>query len=220
MVTSDTLSRLGEYRQGGKHQVASRRDSILDAAEKLFLRDGLENTAMIDIAREAGITKVTLYRYFPDRDPIAFEIAIRMLKKIAASYDLPGQDLSPAWLKQYAQAMIENFYPLRDAYRYIGMFDHLYGSQYPNETLAAWYKDQMLSFKWGGRSFTETHPDPHQRSLVVVILNTVMSFLEKMAARGELMGEEQEVPLDAQLSVFKEIIGGYIDRLIETTPAR
>lgn len=220
MVTSDALSRLGESRQGGIHQVASRRDSILNAAEKLFLRDGLEKITMIDIAREAGITKVTLYRYFPGRDPIAFEIAIRMLKRIAASFDPPGQDLSPEWLKQFALAMIENFYSLRDAYRYIGMFDHLYGSQYPNETLAAWYKEQMLSFKWGGRSFTETHPDPRQRSLIIVILNTVMSFLEKMAARGELMGAEQEVPLDVQLRVFKEIIGGYIDRLIDTTPDR
>jgi AcrR family transcriptional regulator len=217
MVTSDALSRLGENRQGGKHQVASRRDSILDAAEKLFLRDGLENTAMIDIAREAGITKVTLYRYFPDRDPIAFEIAIRMLKRIAASFEQPGQDITPEWLKQFALAMIENFYSLRDAYRYIGMFDHLYGSHYPNETLAAWYKDQMLSFKWGGRSFTDAQPDFRRRSLVVVVLNTVMSFLEKMAGRGDLMSAEQGIPLDVQLSVFKEIIGGFIDRLVETT---
>jgi hypothetical protein len=38
------------------------------------------------------------------------------------------------------------------------------------------------------------------------LFNTIMSFLEKMAARGELMTKEQEVPLQTQLEAFEEIV--------------
>ena len=72
-----TRSKLDTARQNGAHQVDEQRSSILDAAEALFLQNGLDSTRMIDIAAQAGITKVTLYRYFPNRDVIALEIHAR-----------------------------------------------------------------------------------------------------------------------------------------------
>ena len=123
-------------RQQGKHQVDEQRTSILEAAETLFLQSGLEKTTMVEIAAAAGITKVTLYRYFPNRDMIALEIQVRMMDEIAALVD-PGLvesgqvDLNlnastdPATalrsVKTLAQSMIRNFAALRDAYRYMGM---------------------------------------------------------------------------------------------------
>ena len=44
-------------------------------------------TSMMEIARTAGITKVTFYRYFADREPIANEITEQMPNKIADSAD-------------------------------------------------------------------------------------------------------------------------------------
>lgn len=41
---------------------------ILDAARDCFSRFGLRKTAMEDIAREAGLSRGTLYRYFPDKE--------------------------------------------------------------------------------------------------------------------------------------------------------
>ena len=215
MVTDMPPSNLEKNRQGGKHQIAGRRDSILEAAESLFLQKGLENTSMVDIASQAGITKVTLYRYFPDRNPIAFEIAVRMLRKIAASAEIEGRDPSLENLRGFALAMIENFHRLRDAYRYIGMFDHLYGDRYPSERLAGWYKNQMIASAWGRPFFQGSGQAFPQRKPMVMIFNTVMSYLEKMAARGELTSADGEVPLDEQLSLFKTMVAGYFDRLME-----
>ena len=56
----------------------------MNAAEKLFLEKGLEKAKMIDIAAKAGITKISLYRYFPHRDEIALEIHARMMNKITS----------------------------------------------------------------------------------------------------------------------------------------
>jgi AcrR family transcriptional regulator len=205
-------------RQTGRHQLPGRRDSILDAAQQLFLRNGLENTSMVDIAHAAGINKVTLYRYFPDRDPIAFEIAARMLRRISAVTMLAAPELSLEILKEHALAMVQNFYTLRDAYRYIGMFDHLYGDHYPSEDLARWYKREIFALEISGVRFQEVVRALPQGGQVVMIMNTIMSFLEKMAARGELMSTEQEVPLDVQLGQFKSMVALYFDHLIESNP--
>ena len=51
MKTNPTQSSID--RQSGKFQVDEQRENILKAAETLFLHNGLENTSMIDIARQA-----------------------------------------------------------------------------------------------------------------------------------------------------------------------
>lgn len=196
----------------GIHQVDEQRDAILDAAEILFLRKGLENTTMGDIARETGIHRATLYRYFPDRDPIAFEIAVRMLKKIAQTATNPGPSSHLVMAGEFMLGMIDHFDELRDAYRYVGMFNHLYGDRYPNEALANWFREQAFSVIPYRREL-QREELKGERDQVVVIINTIMSFMEKMAGRGDLMAREQGVPITEQLRTFREMIQLYIDRV-------
>jgi AcrR family transcriptional regulator len=212
MTTTFPSSNLEKNRQDGVHQIASRKESILDAAEAVFLQKGLENTSMVDIASEAGITKVTLYRYFPDRHPIAFEIAVRMLRRIFAASGEEALELSPLNLKRFALGMIDHFDQLRDAYRYIGMFDHLYGDRYPTEALARWYKENMMTIGWIEPLFQGSEEAFPHREEMIALFNTIMSFLEKMAARGELMSAEQGTTLENQLRNFRVFIEGYFDR--------
>lgn len=40
---------------------------VIDGARKVFLRDGFSAANVDDIAREAGVSKATLYSYFPDK---------------------------------------------------------------------------------------------------------------------------------------------------------
>ena len=44
------------------------RNKILDAAEKLFSRNGYDGTATRVIASEAGITEMTLFNHFPTKE--------------------------------------------------------------------------------------------------------------------------------------------------------
>ena len=205
-----------QNRINGLHQVDEQRDAILDAAETIFLRKGLENTTMGEIAKETGIHRATLYRYFPDRDPIAFEIAVRMLKKIKSSTDISESTDYLHAIKENTLAMIDRFYQLREAYRFLGMFDHLYGDSYPNKTLGDWFKEQVNTMRWGKGRFPGDIPG-EVRPKVVMLLNAIMSFLEKMAARGDLMASEQDVSLDEELKLYKRMICLYIDDLIATS---
>lgn len=65
---------------------------ILDATVRLFLRDGIKKTTMDDIAGAAKASKVTVYRYFEDKDALYLEAGknilsdyTRRLNEIAAS---------------------------------------------------------------------------------------------------------------------------------------
>jgi len=206
------ISLYKQNRINGIHQVDEQRDAILDAGESLFLRKGLENTTMGDIADETGIHRATLYRYYPDRDPIAFEIAVRMLKKISVTAGYLESSNQPIPEREFMLAMIDHFDELRDAYRYLGMFNHLYGDRYPNETLADWFKEQAFSVI-PSRSELQRDELKGERDQIVVLLNTIMSFLEKMAGRGDLMASEQGVSVIEQLKIFKDMIEVYLDHI-------
>ena len=47
-----------------------KQETILDAAEALFLRFGLQATTMGGLSKEAGVAKATLYGYFPDKEAV------------------------------------------------------------------------------------------------------------------------------------------------------
>ena len=50
-------------------------DQVLAGARDIFLRDGFEGASVDDIARAAGVSKATLYNYFPDKRLLFMEVA-------------------------------------------------------------------------------------------------------------------------------------------------
>ena len=50
-------------------------DQVLEGARSVFLRDGFEGASVDDIARAAGVSKATLYSYFPDKRLLFLEVA-------------------------------------------------------------------------------------------------------------------------------------------------
>ncbi len=48
---------------------------VLNGAREVFLRDGFEGASVDDIARAAGVSKATLYSYFPDKRLLFMEVA-------------------------------------------------------------------------------------------------------------------------------------------------
>jgi TetR/AcrR family transcriptional regulator len=54
-----------------------RRKYILNVAEKLFFLKGYDEISMNDIAREAGLNKSIIYRYFKNKESLYFAIVLR-----------------------------------------------------------------------------------------------------------------------------------------------
>lgn len=67
--------------------IAFNRRNILDAADKLFCKNGVDKTTMEQIAAEAGYSKPTLYGYFKDKDEVYFALVSEFLQKIVVKVD-------------------------------------------------------------------------------------------------------------------------------------
>lgn len=55
-----------------------RETEIINAAEKLFAKNGFEHTSMNEIATEAEFSKRTLYQYFDDKSDLYLTVALRL----------------------------------------------------------------------------------------------------------------------------------------------
>ncbi|MEM8858913.1 MAG: TetR/AcrR family transcriptional regulator [Chloroflexota bacterium] len=211
-----TQSNLDRLRSEQKQQVDARREAIITAAQQLFLEKGITEISMRDIAEGATINRATLYRYFPDRHPLTFEVAARMLEKIAtvSSREVDENVGFEQATRTILMGMIHSFDELIDAYRYIGMFDQLYGRAYPTEELAKEYQEKIFEI-FGRLASAPLDSIPSEKfAQLITVTNTIMSFLEKMAGRGELMGGEQGVPMQIQIEQFEQMINLIIDQFL------
>ena len=85
----------------GRPKDQDKRAAMLEAAKHLFASDGLESTSMDAIARRAGVSKVTLYSHFSDKDALFSEAVQQVCRAYtpATHYQLDaGQNLRERFL--------------------------------------------------------------------------------------------------------------------------
>jgi AcrR family transcriptional regulator len=61
-----------------------RREHILAAARRCFLRDGFHSTSMHDLFAEAELSSGAVYRYFPSKDDMIIAIAAENMRDVLA----------------------------------------------------------------------------------------------------------------------------------------
>ncbi len=70
----------------------AKRDSILDAAARVFSQQGFDRASMSALAEEAGISKANIYHYYSGKDALLFDLLDSHLCKLRDR--LRGLDLS------------------------------------------------------------------------------------------------------------------------------
>jgi TetR/AcrR family transcriptional regulator len=75
---------IAERKEREKQQ---RKNSILDAAEKVFFSKGFKDATMDDVAEAAELSKGTLYRYFKNKEDIHLGISARALSLLKAMFE-------------------------------------------------------------------------------------------------------------------------------------
>lgn len=66
---------------------SQKKTAMVDAAGKLFLKKGFDNTSIDDVAKEAGLTKRTLYQYFNSKEDLYYAVIVEGAKQLTASYE-------------------------------------------------------------------------------------------------------------------------------------
>jgi AcrR family transcriptional regulator len=64
--------------------VVDERDRLLDAARECVLAVGVRRTTVTDVARRAGVSRMTLYRRFPDLETVLAALMTREFGRLVA----------------------------------------------------------------------------------------------------------------------------------------
>src|SRR5690348_5171564 len=75
-------------------------DAVLDAARACVLADGVRRTTLTDIARRAGVSRMTLYRRWPDVRTIVADLMTREWVGLGDSIQPPedGRPVRPRFV--------------------------------------------------------------------------------------------------------------------------
>lgn len=72
---------------------AAMQERILDTADRLFYRQGIRVIGVDTVAAKIGISKRTLYNYFPSKDDLIVAYLSRRLRPIEASDGPPAEQI-------------------------------------------------------------------------------------------------------------------------------
>lgn len=79
-----------------KDRGAARRQSIVEAAAKLFQQRGFQGTSMDDVAAAAALNKSSLYHYFPSKAELLAQIYSECIDTMMTLYQSQEPALDPA----------------------------------------------------------------------------------------------------------------------------
>jgi AcrR family transcriptional regulator len=173
----------------------------VDAAERLFLRRDFPEVNMSGVADEAGISRPTLYKYFPSLDDLALAVEMRAMDALYR--------VEEAWLEGEGRAIERIEGLLRELgrlalespahLRFSGLFDHHYRSGYSSKAMAESYGDFLGRFDRIERLVAEGMADGSLRAdleahrTAYAIGNAFLALLQRVASRGELLEIEQRI---------------------------
>lgn len=92
----------------------AKRNQIRTAAQQLFLRNGFAGTSTDAIASEAGVSKQTLYAYYPSKEDLLADVLKQLIHQFADAYPLDEPAQQPpgsrtalaATLNELAQGIV------------------------------------------------------------------------------------------------------------------
>nr|WP_256450042.1 TetR/AcrR family transcriptional regulator [Aquabacterium sp. CECT 9606] len=93
----------------GRPRSAERIQRVLDAAASQFLQLGFDRTSMESVAQEAGVSKVTVYTYYPSKDELFSAVVSTLSDKVAGmavSQDLDANNPGDALKRMGAQFLL------------------------------------------------------------------------------------------------------------------
>jgi AcrR family transcriptional regulator len=155
---------------------------VLEGARAIFLRDGFEGASVDDIARAAGVSKATLYSYFPDKRLLFTEICLTECRRQA---DEAEAEIAPGLPVEQALSIV--------AMRFAAFFLSEFGQQSVRLMIA-----EATRFPDLAREFYRTGPG--------LIHERLAQRLGDYVARGELRIDD--LPLAAEQ--FAQLSKGYI----------
>ncbi|MBT30725.1 MAG: hypothetical protein CMO01_13785 [Thalassobius sp.] len=113
-----------------------RNNEIVDAAEKVISKKGMQNTTMDDIAKEAELGKATIYGYYKSKEEILLEINKRAFNKLGEMFSSIYDDYETGLekLEGIGRTYIQFAKDYPNYYQFISLFELGFTAKDPMES--------------------------------------------------------------------------------------
>ncbi|PZX04594.1 TetR family transcriptional regulator [Psychrobacillus insolitus] len=199
---------------------STRYQHIVSAAQRLFLKLGLDSVQMQDVANEAEVGIATVFRYFPKKDKLIVAVAIQNLERILPAFEqiaaLPKsayerlEDVlnylledqnSPESNSSKFQEAFESYAsftkePLPDMDDYIEIQKQISNS--------------LIPIIEDGKKDGSIRTDLSIKEALITIINTFGTFVNNVVLKSSISFKEEDIEPHIQQRVLKEILLSYV----------
>lgn len=190
------------------------RDSILDAAEGLFARQGYAATTIKQIGADAGVNSALLYYYFADKEALYHEVLARLISGLAAEgmRRLHGVADPASAIRALVEGQVEMLLarPQLPQLMVRELVDHqaIHAQSLITEHLAGLFGAVCEVIRAGQRAGA-FRPELEPRYAAVSTISQVVYFFIARPAVGLLMGQGPGVLSDETMRDFGRHAAGY-----------
>lgn len=173
------------------------RSEILDAGMRLCLSIGVADVDMKEIAAAARVSRATLYRYFPSKKALVYEILRWQSAQNAVGYHAARQAFTGNGYEKFSQfvmQLVDAYRVFPDMFRLMGMVDFYYGSKDSPNDLIALYREMFRSllvedtpelYLEEGQRDGSIRVDVDPRVYTATVIAALVSLTEQVAANKE-----------------------------------
>ena len=195
----------------------ARQRKILQTAQEIFLKRGLVDAQMAEVASEVGIGRRTLYRYFPTKEQLALAVEIDLLDRLSeeiirlfADISGTGFDKVTIVIKRSIELLTNQF---REEVKFMGQFDNYFSKEYPSEVFSQKIKEinskaisamaAMIQEGVEDGSISKTI-DPE--SVATTVSNMLLAMAQRIVIRGHHLKEEISITPESMLHQLSDLI--------------
>lgn len=207
----EASSKLRKYRSDHEDLNTHSRSAIIEAGQVLFLGQGIASTTMGEIAEQAGVSRVTVYRHFPECGAIAFEVYNRMLESIleATRAEVPAGVRGLEAAHHCLNALFAVYLKQEAAFRFCAAFSAYYAMEERSDELAEWYAArEYRGLSDACAQFFGAQLDQETSSRLMAITDAAASGLCGLAASSASLSQGEA---QARLNNLKELLVGNLN---------
>ena len=187
------------------------RNRVLDAAVAVFTEKSVANATMDEIAKAAGVTRVTVYAHFPGKDDIVFALAGRVYDAMAEVHAELGA--LPRWTRTSIRTWLDSaaerwraMAPKLWVVRAMGAPRDLSGSRDRYREMHEKYVDFLTAD--AGR-WRDVPPEEARQRALMAVLQTESVLSAWIVARLPMSTEN---PLDLLADTLCHVLGPAVER--------
>lgn len=185
---------------------------IIDVATELFLTRSISLVTIKDIATEAGVGEMTIYRYFEKKQNIVLAVVLRLQQNVTSKYFILGNGKTGyEQLSIFYHSYLDIFNDLPDYYRFIKQFDAYMLENSDISSLKGYedavnaFKDNYLSSYHLGLKDGSIKENIDIEMFYYATTHSLLELCKKLSEREGLLSQDQKIEKGLEIKTLIDI---------------